>query len=85
MSQERARHLLRAARAINRERSRMEQAMGYAAPEDGPTDMTLRTIMVAFWAALVEEDWETVAQGYAMLGDLHQLVAGVPFAPEIVH
>jgi hypothetical protein len=85
MSQERARQLLRAARAINRERSRMEQALGYAAPEDGPADVALRTILVAFWAALVEEDWEMVAEAYAMLGDLHQMVAGAPFTPEMVH
>ena len=67
MSHERARQLLRAARAINRERSRMEQAMGYTAPEDGPADVLLRTVMVAFWVALVEEDWEMVSEGYLSL------------------
>jgi hypothetical protein len=84
MSQDRARQLLRAARVANRDRSRMEQAMGYATPEDGPADMLLRTCMCAFWCALVTEDWETVAEGYALLGELHQMVAGGPFTPEMV-
>lgn len=82
MSQERARRLIREAYLTNEVRGAQDHRMGFAAPEDGPADMTVRTIMEAVYAGLVTEDWAIIAEGYVMLGDLHRMMTGVGYTPE---
>lgn len=84
MSQERARRLIREAYLANEVRGAQERRAGFASPQDGPPDMTVRTIMCAIYAGLVTEDWAIIAEGYVMLGDLHRMMTGVGYTPELI-
>jgi len=84
MSEERARRLVRKARETNRQRSASERKHGFGSPEDGPPITTLRTIMAALWCGMSTDDWDAIAEGYAMCGDLHRMVSGKAYEPESV-
>ena len=62
--------LIRKARATNRRRDASERRSGFASPSDGPLDLTLRTVMSALEAGIRTDDWDCIAEGFAMLEDL---------------
>ena len=84
MTEECARRLVRKARETNRKRSASERKHGFGSPEDGPPIVTLRTIIAALWCGMSTDDWDAVAEGYAMCGDLHIMMTGERYAPEDV-
>jgi hypothetical protein len=69
------------ARETNTKRDAVDRAAGFKAPSDGPSDLLLRTAIVAVLAGLTEKDWNAVAEGYCMLVDLHAKAFGVPYDP----
>ena len=79
--QQRARELIVRARATNTRRDRDEAVAGFANPLMGPVDLSIRTIICALMAGIVTSDWNAVAEGYAMLCDLHEKIAGKPYDP----
>lgn len=70
MSAEDANARLRQAEQTNRRRDNGERAAGFAAPPDGPMDTTVRTAICALHCGLVLEDWDCIAEGVAILGEL---------------
>jgi hypothetical protein len=80
-SQQRARELIAKARATNAQRDQGEASAGWATPLAGPVDLSIRTIICALMAGIVTSDWNAVAEGYAMLCDLHEKIAGRPYDP----
>lgn len=69
------------ARLTNERRDRIERGVGFAAPNDGPADQTLRTAMCAIQCGLEQEDLDCVAEGYEMLVDLHMKLTGKRYDP----
>lgn len=69
------------ARKTNDHRDKGDRAAGFAPPNFGPVDMTLRTAMCAIWAGLGIEDWDCVAEGYEILVDLHLKMTGEQYDP----
>ncbi len=69
------------ARNTNNARDYLERDAGFAPPDTGPLDLTLRTIMCAVHAGLVLEDLDCVAEAYEMLIDLHMKMTGIRFDP----
>ena len=55
----------------NAHRDRMDAESGFLPPKDCPTDVFLRTAMVAIHTGLEQHDWDCVAEGYAMLQNIH--------------
>jgi P2-related tail formation protein len=62
--------LLRDAAETNARRDSIERAAGFAAHEDLPPMMQLRTVVMALDAGLRIHDWTCVAEAADMLGSL---------------
>jgi hypothetical protein len=81
MAMDKARDLVIAARATNIRRAEMDLAGGFAPPEHGPPDMTLRTVLCALMSGMQTDDWNCVAEAYDILCSLHRQVTGKKYDP----
>lgn len=77
----RCKQLVDAAAVTNVRRSADERKAGWAAPEAGPPDLTLRTAMSAIHCGLDTEDDAAVAEGLDILRTLHVQMTGSPYSP----
>ncbi len=74
-----ARAAVEAARKRNAELDAIDRGRAGAAPGDCGTGVHLRTAMSAIAAGIQGEDWGCVAEGLAMLDEIHdRLGAGAP-------
>lgn len=74
MANERFEALVSTARRTNAERDNADRAAGFAAPVDGgDLSMQLRTVLCALECGIEIEDWDSVAEGYAMLERLERI------------
>ena len=78
---DKARDLVIAARATNIRRSEDEMNSGFASPERGPYDVTVRTVMCALMAGMQTDDWNCVAEAYDILCSLHRGAFKTNFDP----
>lgn len=60
------------AEQTNARRDQNDRANGFGAPSDGPTELALETCILAVWCGMKMQDWDTVAEGLAMLGDVSE-------------
>jgi hypothetical protein len=59
--------LMQKARKTNAERDEIDRKAGFATPGDGASILLLRTAMSAIETGIVTNDWNSVAEGLAML------------------
>lgn len=65
-----ARPLVEKARRTNIGRDKIERRHGFASPSAVPLDIGLRTVLSALACGLEAQDWDCVAEAYAMLQDI---------------
>jgi hypothetical protein len=76
MTQQEVAALVAKARRTNRERDEIDRGAGFAAPGSGPVYLQVRTVMSALDAAMREESWDAVAEGYAMAEEVDRRLRG---------
>lgn len=76
-----AKDLIDQARRNNDKHDAIDRKYGFAPPNVGPADITVRTILGALWAALQTKDWNIVAEAYEITVDLHRGMTGKTYDP----
>ena len=59
----------------NSRRDAIDAEAGFPAPSECPVDVYLRTAMTAIHCGLSTSNFDAVAEGYAMLQDIHTIIA----------
>jgi hypothetical protein len=69
-SREQLAKMMQDAEERNARMTASERAVGFGTPQDGPLELGLRTVVSALECAVLMEDWGTVAEGLALLGQI---------------
>lgn len=61
----------------NAGRDAIDRKSGFAPPSVGPLDLRLRTAMSAIYCGISTNDMDCIAEGYAMLMDIHAVLFAI--------